>query len=126
MQKISWTDRVRNEEVLHRVKKDENIPHKIKRRKADWIGHILRRNCPLRQVIEGKREGKIDVMERRERKRKQRLDHLKGRRGYWKLKEGALDCFFWRTRFGKDYGTIIRQDYEMMMMMMIEPSLGIR
>jgi hypothetical protein len=35
MEKISWTDRVRNEEVLHRVKEERNILHKIKRRKAN-------------------------------------------------------------------------------------------
>jgi hypothetical protein len=53
MEKISWTDRVRNEEVLHRVKKERNIVHTVKRRKANWIGHILRRNCLLKHVIEG-------------------------------------------------------------------------
>jgi hypothetical protein len=58
MEKISWTDRVRNE-VLHRVKEDRNILHTIKRRKADWIGHILRRNCLLKHVIEGKLERRI-------------------------------------------------------------------
>ena len=35
MEKISWTDRVRNEEVLHRVKEERNIIHTIKRKKAD-------------------------------------------------------------------------------------------
>jgi hypothetical protein len=59
MEKISWTDRVRNEEVLHRVKEDRNIVRTIKRRKANWIGHILRRNCLLKHVIEGKLEGRI-------------------------------------------------------------------
>jgi hypothetical protein len=34
MEKISWTDRVRNEEVLHRVKVERNIIHTIKRRKV--------------------------------------------------------------------------------------------
>jgi hypothetical protein len=48
MEKISWTDRVRNEEVLHRVKEERNILLTIKRRKANWIGHILRRNCLLK------------------------------------------------------------------------------
>jgi hypothetical protein len=56
MEKISWTDRVRNEEVLHRVKEERNIVLTIKRRKANWIGHILRRNCLLKHVIEGKTE----------------------------------------------------------------------
>jgi hypothetical protein len=50
---------VRNEEVLHRVKEERNILHTIKRRKANWIGHILRRNCLLKHVIEGKLEGRI-------------------------------------------------------------------
>jgi hypothetical protein len=61
MEKISWTDRVRNEEVLHRVKEERNIVHTIKRGKAIWIGHILRRNCLLKHVIEGKLEGRIEV-----------------------------------------------------------------
>jgi hypothetical protein len=60
MEKISWTDRVRNEEMLHRVKDEWNILlDTIKRRKANWIGHILRRNCLLKHVIEGKREGRL-------------------------------------------------------------------
>jgi hypothetical protein len=44
---------VRNEEILHRVKEERNILHTVKRRKAKWIGHILRRNCILKHVIEG-------------------------------------------------------------------------
>jgi hypothetical protein len=54
MEKVSWTDHVRNEEVLLRVKLERNILHEIRKRKANWIGHILRRNCLLRQVMEGK------------------------------------------------------------------------
>jgi len=46
-EKISWTKHVINEEVLHRVKEERNILHMIKRRKANWIGHILHRNCIL-------------------------------------------------------------------------------
>jgi hypothetical protein len=57
MEKISWTDRVRNEEVLHREKEERNLVHTITRGKANWIGHILRRNCLLKHVIEGKVEG---------------------------------------------------------------------
>jgi len=47
MEKISWTDHVRNEDVLLRVKEQRNILHVIRKRKANWIGHILRRNCLL-------------------------------------------------------------------------------
>ena len=53
MEKISWTDHVRNEEVLLRVSGQRNILHEIRKRKANWIGHILRRNCFVQQVIEG-------------------------------------------------------------------------
>jgi hypothetical protein len=90
MEKISWTDRVRNEEVLHRVKEERNILHTIKRRKANWIGHMLHRNCLLKHV-EGKLKGRIEKTERRGRRRKQLLDDLKEKRRYWKLKEEALD-----------------------------------
>jgi hypothetical protein len=61
MEKFSWTDRVRNEDVLHRVKEERNILYTITRRKVNWIGHILRRNCLLKHVIEGKLEGKIEM-----------------------------------------------------------------
>jgi hypothetical protein len=54
MEKISWTDRVRNEEVLHRVSEQRNILHEIRKRKANWIGHILSRNSLLKQTIAGK------------------------------------------------------------------------
>ena len=49
---ISWTDHVRNEDVLLRVKEQRNILHEIRKRKANCIGHILRRNCLLQRVIE--------------------------------------------------------------------------
>jgi len=61
MEKISWTDHVRNEDVLLRVKEQRNILHEIRKRKANWISHILRRNCLLQGVIEGKIEGEIEV-----------------------------------------------------------------
>jgi hypothetical protein len=48
---ISWTDHVRNEEVLLRVKEQKNILHEISIRKAKWIGHILRRNCLLNELL---------------------------------------------------------------------------
>jgi len=61
IEKISWTDRVRNEEVLLRVKEQRNILHEIRKRKANWIGHILCKNCFLQRVIEGKIKGRIEV-----------------------------------------------------------------
>ena len=53
MAKIGWTDHVRTEERLQRVKVERNILHTIDRRKANWIGHILRSNC---RVIERYKE----------------------------------------------------------------------
>jgi hypothetical protein len=53
MEKISWTDCINNEAVLHRVKEERNILHTI-RRKTNWIGHIWHRNCLLSHIIEGK------------------------------------------------------------------------
>jgi hypothetical protein len=56
MEKISWTYSVRNEKVLRRVKEYRNILHTIKRSKANWSGHILRRNCLLKHIIERRRD----------------------------------------------------------------------
>jgi hypothetical protein len=97
MEKISWSDHVRNEDVLLRVKEQRNILHEIRKRKAKWIGHILRRNCLLQRVIEGKIQGGIEVTGRRRRKL---LDDLKERRGYSHLKEEPLDRTMWRAGFG--------------------------
>jgi hypothetical protein len=63
------TDHVRNEEVLLRVKE-------ICKQKANCIGHILRRNCLLQQVIERKIKGKIEVTGRRGRRCRKLLDDL--------------------------------------------------
>jgi hypothetical protein len=83
LEKISWTDRVNNEAVLHRVKEERNILHMIK--------------------------GKIIGTRRRGRRLKQLLDDSKEARRYWKLKEEAQDHTLWRTQFGKGYGPVARQ-----------------
>jgi hypothetical protein len=81
---------VRNE-VLLRVSEQRNILHEIRKRKANWIGHILRRNCLLKEGIKGKIKGRIEVTRRRGRRRKKLLDDLGDRKGYSKLKDEALD-----------------------------------
>ena len=68
---------MRNEEGLHRAKKERNILHTVNRRKANWIGQALRRNCLIKHVTEGKIEGRIEVMGRRGRRGKQLLFELK-------------------------------------------------
>ena len=109
MEKISWTDHVSNEEVLLRVNEQRNILHEIRKRKVNWIGHILRRNCLLQQIIEGKVKGQIEVTRRQGRRRKKLLDDLKDRRGYCQLKEEALDRTMWWNRFGRGFGPVVWQ-----------------
>jgi len=71
MEKIVCADRVRNE-ALERVEEEKNILQRVKRKKANMIGHILRWNCLLKHVIEGDR-GRIEVTGRRKRICKQLL-----------------------------------------------------
>jgi len=109
MEKISWTDHVRNEETLLRVKEQSNIVHEISTQKANWIGQILLRNCLLQRVIEGKIKGGTEFIGRRGRKRRKLLDDLKERRGYSHLKKETLDRTMWRARFGRGFGPVVRQ-----------------
>jgi len=95
---------------LLRVKEQRNILHEIRKRKANWIGHILGRNCLLQRVIEGKiKGGGIEVTGRRGRKRRKLLDDLKVGRRYTHFKEEALDRTMWRARFGRGFGPLVRQ-----------------
>ena len=109
MEKISWTDHVRKQEILLRVKEQRNILHEIPKRKANWIGHILRRNCLLQRVTEGKIKGGIEVTGRQGRRRMKLLDDLKESRRYSHLKEVALDRTMWRACFGRGFGPVVRQ-----------------
>jgi hypothetical protein len=91
-----------------RVSEQRNILHEIRKRKANWIDNILRRNCLLKQVIGGKIKGRIEVTRRRGRRlgrrRKKLLDDLWDRRRYSHLKEEAIDRIKWRNRFGRGCG----------------------
>jgi hypothetical protein len=70
---------------------------------ANWIGHILHKNCLLQRVIEGKIKGWIEVTGRRGKRRRKLLDDLKETGGYSNLKEEALDRSMWRARFGRGF-----------------------
>ena len=77
---------------------DRNILQTLKSGNANWIGHILRRNCLLKYVNEGKMERRINVMERGGRTRKQLLNDLEENRGCWKLKEEpSMESSLWKT-----------------------------
>jgi len=69
-EKIRWTDREKSEELMHTVEEESNNLRTIKIKKINWICHILRGNCSLRYVIEGKIEGRIEVKGRRGKRRK--------------------------------------------------------
>jgi hypothetical protein len=73
------------------------------------MGHILRRNCLLQRVIEGKKEGEIEGTRRRGRRSRKPLDDFKERRGYSHLTEEALYRTMWRAGFGGGFGPVVRQ-----------------
>jgi hypothetical protein len=56
MEKISWTNVLKNEKVMDRESEEINVLPTIKR-KSKWISHTLCRNCLLRHVIEGEIKG---------------------------------------------------------------------
>jgi hypothetical protein len=104
MEKISWTDQVRNEEVLLRVKEQRNILHEISKRKANWIGH-----CLLRQVIEGKIKGGIEVIGRRGRRSRKLLDDPKER--ILTSEEGSSRSHYVESSLWKRLWTCRETDY---------------
>ena len=84
MENIKWSAKITNEQVLDHIGEKRTLLNNILRRKANWIGHILRKNCLLHDAIEGQMTKVKEVG-----KRTQPLDDLKKRRRYWELKEGA-------------------------------------
>ena len=92
MEKVDWREHITNEEVLARVQEKRCILKVIKQRKANWVGHILRGDGLLREIMEGKIEGKRG----RGRKRIQVLDDLKKRGSYVELKSRAQNRGAWR------------------------------
>ena len=96
------------------IKYERHLPPKILARQNKpvsicWIGHILRSNCLLQRVTEGKIQEEIEVTGRQGRRHRKLLDDLKERRGYSHLKEEALDRTIWRARFGRGFGPVVRQ-----------------
>ena len=98
-------------EVLQRVK-ERNILQTVKSRKVNWIGHIMCRDCLPKQVIERKKEARIEVTGRQGGRCTKLLDDIKEKIRYWKLKEEPLNCTLYRTHFGRGYGPVIRETTE--------------
>ena len=93
MERISWTDKITNEEVLRRVGEKRSMAETIVRRKKNWIGHIMRGDRLMKEVMEGKMEGKRG----RGRKRIGVIDELMINEQYGDLKRRAEDRQGWRV-----------------------------
>ena len=93
MEKVKCSEKVTNEQVLVRTGEKRTLLNNILRRKANWVGHILRRNCLLQHAIEGQMTEAKGVG-----RRTQLLDDLRNRR-YWELKEEAEDQNRWKQQF---------------------------
>ena len=85
MEKIKWSEKVTNEQVLDRIGEKRTLLNNVLSRKANWIGHILRRNCLFHDTIEGQMTDVKGVG----RRRTQLLDDLRNRRRYWGVKRGS-------------------------------------
>jgi len=94
---------------MKKGQEERNILQAIKRRKGNWIGHILHTNCLLKHII-ARQDWRTEVTGTRGRRGKQLLDGLKEKIGYWKLKEEELDRSLCRTDFGRDCGPAVRRD----------------
>ena len=79
MERISWTEKITNEEVLRRVGEERTMLATIVRRKKNWIGHVMRGDGLMKEVMEGKMEGK---------------------RGPGRRRIGTIDDLLWKERYG--------------------------
>jgi len=91
MEKVSWTEHMTNEEVLQRVEEKRSLITTLRERQKNWIGHILRGDSLLREIIEGRMEGKRT----RGRPRQMMLGWLMTD-GYRELKKRAQQRVYWR------------------------------
>jgi len=86
---------VKNQGVLLSEGGKGQTLHTLQRRKANWIRRILRRSCFLNMLLK----------ERDRKTGKKTLETTGWRYG----KEKILDLNSWWTRFGRDYGPIVKQ-----------------
>ena len=91
MARVSWTDRKTNEEVLRMVEQSRKLWETILERKKNWIGHVLRGNGLMLEVMEARMEGKRG----RGRPRRGMLEDLL-EESYEGLKRKAQDRELWK------------------------------
>jgi len=94
MEKISWMDKVTNEDVLKKVNESKNMLNVVRQRKHKWIGNVLRHDEFLQEIFEGRMKGKPT----KGTKRIQLLDDLADEKDYASLKREDEDRSVWRVR----------------------------
>ena len=104
MQKVRWSERKTNEEVLEMIDEQRSLMDRIIRSKKKWIGHIVRGDGLLKEVIEGRMVGKRP----RGRKRIGFLNLIK-KGTYGEMKRMAEDRNVWRS-WMPELGTVARQN----------------
>jgi hypothetical protein len=100
---------VENKEILHTVEKETNVLHTIKCRKANCIGHVLRRQCLLKHII----ERKIERTERRGRRRNQLLEDFKEKSTILEFERGRTRSHFLENSLWERLWTFRKTDYTM-------------
>ena len=58
MERVKWTDKIKNAVELERVGEGRIMLELIKKRKRNWLDHWLKRNCLLKDYLEGLVNGK--------------------------------------------------------------------
>ena len=92
IEKLKWSEKVTNEQVIGRIGEKRTLLN-ILCRKANWIGHILRRNFLLHDAIQGLMTEVKEVG----RRRTQLLDDLRNKKilgakgGSWRSKKDGND-----------------------------------
>jgi len=81
LEKIRWADHVINGSIT-KSQGGEDYRTNNTRRKANWIGNMLCRKCLLIHIIQGKREGRLELLGRRGRRHKWLLNDLKEKKEY--------------------------------------------
>jgi hypothetical protein len=103
MEKIKWSEKVTNEEVLERIGEKWPLRNNILCRKANWISHILRKNCHWRTDDESERSRKKTTVPWWFEKQKKILG-AKG--GSWRSKQ--METTVYQSKIRKKYIKILK------------------